>query len=264
VSRRDAVSRPTALVLIAGLAWWLSVDRMQGMSAGPTARLGGFGWFTATWLAMMAAMMLPAAVPMLSPAAIARPGRAIRWRRILGPVATVVAYLAVWTAAGVVVYLTLQAGRPLVGGAFEWHRAGRWLCAAVIAVAAGYQLTRAKRRWLARCHAPSINAGGTIPDGFRAGGHAGLRCLANSWALMAALFALGAMNLVWMAVVAILITVERLAPIRWWRRRPFLRTISAALLVTLAVALATSPGSIPGFTVPGGAPSHSMSRMNGM
>ena len=60
MTRRDARTIPAALVLVAGLAWWLSVDRMKGMDSGPSAQLGGFGWFTATWVLMMAAMMLPA------------------------------------------------------------------------------------------------------------------------------------------------------------------------------------------------------------
>ena len=261
MSRRWPLSTATAMVVVAAVAWWLSVERMQGMSASPSAQLGGFGWFTATWLAMMAAMMLPAAVPMLGPAA--RPYRATDWRQILGPVTSILAYLAVWVLAGAIAWLALQAGRPLLGGAFEWHRAGRWLCVAVVTAAAGYQLTRTKSRWLARCHAPAIDAGTRLAGGLKAGGHAGLRCLGSSWALAAALFALGAMSLVWMAVVAALITVERLAPIRCWRRSPALRTVSAALLAALAVGLAVSPESVPGFTVPGTTPNQSMS-MEGM
>lgn len=262
MTRRGAVAAPAALVLVTGLAWWLSVERMRAMNAGPSAQLGGFGWFTVTWVLMMTAIMLPATVPILRPSTTRRSGQTSRWRQSLAPIAMVVAYLAVWTVAGALVYLALQAGRSLFDAALEWPRAGRWLCVTIIVVAAAYQLTKAKSRWLARCHAPTASAGTTIPEGFRAGGHAGLRCLASSWALMAALFALGAMSLVWMAVVATLIAVERLAPIRWWSRLG--RAFSTALLVALAAALATSPKSLPGFTVPGSAPSHSISRMSGM
>ena len=53
MSRPGATTAPAGLVLAAALAWWLSVDRMRGMNAGPSAELGGLGWFTATWLLMM-------------------------------------------------------------------------------------------------------------------------------------------------------------------------------------------------------------------
>jgi predicted metal-binding membrane protein len=267
VTRRDARTIPAALVLVAGLAWWLSVDRMDGMDGGPSAQLGGFGWFTATWVLMMAAMMLPAMAPTLRMWDAERSRHATRWRQIVGPIATVVAYLAVWTLAGALTYLVLRAGRSLLGEALQWHRSGHELCVAVIVVAAAYQLTHTKDRWLARCHAPAISADATVADGLAAGGRAGLRCLASSWALMAALFALGAMSLVWMAVVAALIGVERLAPRRWWRTggRMSIRVASATLLVALAAAVAASPAWVPGFTIPGSsAARQAMSRMNTM
>ena len=47
----------------AGLAWWSSVDRMQGMDSGPWTGLGTLGWFLGLWIVMMAAMMLPSAIP---------------------------------------------------------------------------------------------------------------------------------------------------------------------------------------------------------
>jgi predicted metal-binding membrane protein len=63
---------------------------------------------------------------------------------------------------------------------------------------------------------------------------------------MAALFALGVMSLVWMAVVAALIAVERLAP----RRTPAVYGV-AAVLAVLAIWMAVAPGQLPGLTLPG-------------
>jgi predicted metal-binding membrane protein len=48
----------------AAIAWVVTVDRMQGMDAGPGTDLGAFGWFAGIWAVMMAAMMLPSLVPM--------------------------------------------------------------------------------------------------------------------------------------------------------------------------------------------------------
>jgi predicted metal-binding membrane protein len=60
-----------------------------------------------------------------------------------------------------------------------------------------------------------------------------LWCLGCCWALMAALFALGIMSILWMAIVAALIAVEKTLP---WRRLATGGT--SVLLVALAGALA--------------------------
>jgi predicted metal-binding membrane protein len=64
---------------------------------------------------------------------------------------------------------------------------------------------------------------------------------------MAALFSLGVMSILWMAVVAGLITVEKVVP---WRRAAVWST--TLLLVALAVGVLAAPGSVPGFVVPTG------------
>ena len=73
-------------------------------------------------------------------------------------------------------------------------------------------------------------------------------CVGCCWALMAALFALGVMSLVWMAVVAAVIAAGKTLP---WRRT-VLWTTTAALLV-LAVMVVAAPHAVPGLVVPGNA-----------
>jgi len=73
-------------------------------------------------------------------------------------------------------------------------------------------------------------------------------CVGCCWALMAALFALGVMSLVWMAVVAAFIAAEKTLP---WRRAVIWST--TAVLVALAVMLVAAPHAVPGFVVPGNA-----------
>ena len=72
-------------------------------------------------------------------------------------------------------------------------------------------------------------------------------CLGCCWALMAALFALGVMSILWMAVIAGLITIEKVLP---WRRAAVWTT--TLLLCALAVGVLAVPGSVPGFVIPGG------------
>ena len=63
---------------------------------------------------------------------------------------------------------------------------------------------------------------------------------------MAALFALGVMSLAWMALIGLLIAVEKLLP---WRQTAV--ALVAGLLAALAVGVAVAPTHVPGLTVPG-------------
>ncbi|HUZ29171.1 MAG TPA: DUF2182 domain-containing protein [Solirubrobacteraceae bacterium] len=247
-----------ALLPLVAAGWWLSVGRMDGMDAGPGTSLGTFGWFAATWVVMMAAMMVPAITPAVASSFPAASRQNLH--RTLAAAGFVVGYVVVWALAGAAAYAVLRAGRSLVGGTFAWHRAGQWLSVALVAGAAAYQLSPTKGRWLARCRAEFIGSAAGLLDGARSGLTAGGRCLASSGALMVVLFALGAMSLVWMAVVAVLIALERLAPLTWPAR-----IAAAGVLLTIALGVALAPGSVPGLTVPGSpAAQQAMMQMGGM
>ena len=75
------------------------------------------------------------------------------------------------------------------------------------------------------------------------GGKARAWCAECCWALMASLFALGIMSILWMAVIAGLIAFEKTVP---WRRIASYGT--AALLLALGMLVLTSPGAVPGLT----------------
>ena len=51
------------LFAIAGVGWWWTAERMQGMDDGPWTALGTLGWFLGVWVVMMAAMMFPSLAP---------------------------------------------------------------------------------------------------------------------------------------------------------------------------------------------------------
>jgi Predicted metal-binding integral membrane protein (DUF2182) len=65
------------------------------------------------------------------------------------------------------------------------------------------------------------------------------------WALMAALFALGAISVAWMSLISVLIAAERLLP---WRA--LATTGVASLLVLIAIAVAAAPARVPMLTIP--------------
>jgi predicted metal-binding membrane protein len=235
-SRRTELELATVVVGVAAGAWALTANRMAGMNAAPGAELGGLGWFALSWLLMMAAMMLPALVPAVI-ACVRRAGRA-------GEAGGFVAgYLAVWLAVGLVAYAGSESVSSLQFGFLAWGDAGRWVAAGVIAAAGFYQLTPAKGACLRRCRDHLMILGDHRRGGLGLGIEHGGFCVGCSWVIMAALFALGVMNLTWMAVVAALIVAERLLP------GPA-RLVVALILVGVAICVALAPGDLPAFTVP--------------
>jgi predicted metal-binding membrane protein len=89
--------------------------------------------------------------------------------------------------------------------------------------------------------------------GVRSGGW----CIGCSWALMAALFALGVMSLIWMALIAGLVALEKVGP---WPLAA--RVATALVLAVLAAGLLAAPHAVPGLVVPGSEGMHAMKAMS--
>jgi predicted metal-binding membrane protein len=234
------------LIALAVLAWWSTVRAMAGMGASPSADLGALGWFVGVWIVMMAAMMLPAVSP-----TVALYARMTRQRSLARPFTFVAGYLVVWGAAGVAAYGVYALDRHALGAQLAWQAGGRWLAGSVLAAAAVYELTPLKNVCLGKCRSPFGFLLGTWRDGVRGafamGGKHAAWCVGCCWALMAALFALGVMSILWMAVVAGLITIEKVLP---WRRVAVWST--ALVLLALSLGVLAAPGSVPGFVIPSG------------
>jgi predicted metal-binding membrane protein len=222
------------------VAWIVAVEEMRGMDAGPGTDLGTFGWFIGTWVTMMVAMMLPAAMPAVILYARLR-GDARMWSFVVG-------YLLAWTLYGLVAYATYRAIRVSAPSFVTWDDRGPWVAGGALIVAALYQMTPLKVACLRHCRSPFrlLVRGrrgrlGATQIGFA---HGGL-CVACCTGLMVALFALGVMSLFWMAVVAVVILVEKALP----GGERFSRLVGVALVV-LGVWVAASPSSVPGLTQP--------------
>jgi predicted metal-binding membrane protein len=243
------------LFALAAIGWWWTVDEMRGMDDGPWTGLGTLGWFTGAWIVMMAAMMFPSVAP-----TVALYSRMTSTRSPLSPALFTAGYLLTWAGAGVVSFAGASAGRRIAGDALAWDGAGRWVAAGTLIAAAIYELTPLKDVCLGKCRSPLGALLGSWRDGWsgalRMGAKNGAWCVGCCWALMASLFALGIMSIVWMAFVAALIAVEKTVP---WPRAATYGT--AAILVALGLLLMAAPDAIPGLTIPG---SGSMSQMGGM
>jgi predicted metal-binding membrane protein len=200
---------------VAGLAWLWLLRHAVAMPM-PGMELPGVALLFLMWLVMMAAMMLPSALP-----AILLYGALVRQHAARGSVLPAVwvfvgGYLLAWSAFSLAAAL-LQA--------LLYHAAlldpmmassGKPLSAALLAAAGVYQLSPLKERCLGKCRAPlpfflthwQAGHAGALRMGM---GH-GLYCVGCCAMLMLLLFAVGVMNLAWVVAIAALVLVEKLLP----------------------------------------------------
>ena len=118
--------------------------------------LAAFATFVVTWTVMMAAMMFPAAAPMILLFRTVATQRRVSGRGFVPTWVFVVGYLLVWTAVGVLTWVVVQGLSDLAGrlGAAERATWGPLALGAVLVVAGLYQLTPLKRVCLEHCRSP--------------------------------------------------------------------------------------------------------------
>jgi predicted metal-binding membrane protein len=242
-----ARARLGLVALLFGLAaagWWWTVDQMRGMDNGPWTGLGTFGWFLGVWTVMMAAMMFPSVAP-----TVALYSRMTRAQSPVSSLLFAAGYLITWAGAGAVAFAAAAAGGRISGDVLSWSEGGRWIAGGTLLVAGVYELTPLKDVCLGKCRSPLGFLLGSWRGGrwgaVRMGAENGAWCVGCCWALMASLFALGIMSVLWMAFVAGLIAIEKTVP---WRAATY---GIAAVLLGLGVLLLVAPDAVPGLTIPG-------------
>jgi predicted metal-binding membrane protein len=188
----------------------------------------------AMWWAMMVAMMVPSAAPMilLYARAMRHAQKEERLASAVVPTATFASgYLLVWLAFS----LAATAAQWGLEQAGLVHAMAMWsidstLTGAVLIAAGIYQLTPLKRTCLRQCRAPAQFLSRHWRPGsagaLRLGAVHGLNCVGCCWVLMALLFAGGIMNLVWIAGIALFILLEKVAP-----HGPLVGRLSGAVLL---------------------------------
>jgi predicted metal-binding membrane protein len=244
-----------ALLLLGAIVTWLAtIDRMRGMDDGPGTDLGGLGWFIGVWVTMMAAMMLPSVAPMVITFARVTAHRARTQQAAFVPTWVFAgAYLAVWAVYGLVAYAMSYLVDSLGSGFLAWDRAGPYVAGGAVAAAGLYGLTPLKDVCLRHCRSPLHFVARGWRPGWRGAVHMGaehgLLCVGCCAGLFVILFAVGVMNLFWMALLAGVIFAEKLLP---YGRR--LSRVFAVCFVALGVWIAVAPASVPGLSRPGSAP----------
>jgi predicted metal-binding membrane protein len=213
------------------LAWVYMLGEARGMALTGHCSCAGMrmsgpdtkAWSASTllplflmWSEMMVAMMLPSAAPMILTFAAVNRKRRERQQPFVPTGIFLLGYLAVWTAFSALAAgaqwglhsLALLSPRmvstcPLFGGA-------------LLLAAGAFQWTPLKKACLVHCRSP-LNLlltdwrEGTF-GAFRMGVTQGLYCTGCCWLLMLVLFAVGVMNMWWVALIAALVLVEKILP----------------------------------------------------
>jgi predicted metal-binding membrane protein len=177
------------------------------------------------WTLMSVAMMMPIALPAVRHIGL----NSIRTRRQRAMLLYTAVYVAIWVGFG---FFALG-GEHLVRQTLSLD--GRVLLAGTLALAAGWQLSRPKRRALNTCRrtVPLPPLGRKADSGcVRFALRHGWRCMTSCWALMLLMAVVGHVNLLWMVALTALISVEELTVLGRRLRRP-----SAAALALTAVAV---------------------------
>nr|WP_319389178.1 DUF2182 domain-containing protein [uncultured Cohaesibacter sp.] len=222
----------------------------------PSAAIGHFGmpgqgaWglqdlmiVFAMWVMMAIAMMLPTAAPILKSYASVQEAKG-RKTGPFGILMLALGYLSVWIGFALLATLLqwglteIQTMSPVMAPASMVFSASTLLLAGI------YQFTAAKQACLLRCQLPFPYFNRRTEKGFFrsfAGSYVmgleqGLFCTGCTWALMAVMFAVGVMNVIWMAVLGLLMGIEKVVPNPW-----VTRGIGIFLIIWGLLVLSISP-----------------------
>lgn len=199
-----------ALSLLILLAWLCTIRTSVGMQEMEAA------YMFPMWAAMMVAMMMPSAAPMVFAFSQVTRSRAGAAGAHGAATVFLLGYLAVWTGFSLLATTahTLLANATLVSS--MGVSTNRALTAAILLASGFYQFSPWKNVCLSKCRAPL----GLLLTEWRDGLNGafimvlrhGMYCAGCCWLIMAALFVPGVMNLAWIAALTLMVLAEKVLP----------------------------------------------------
>lgn len=172
----------------------------------------------AMWVMMALAMMLPSAIPMLRAYhEHVLPGPAGGTGRLMPSIMVSIGYLMVWVGYAVVATFAQWVLSSLGTLTDMMAPASVAFSISVLFAAGLYQFTPAKRACLNRCWYPRWFFGDARPtawSGLKEGVVQGWSCLGCCWAVMTVMFAVGLMNVIWIALLGGVMALEKSIPSR--------------------------------------------------
>lgn len=240
-ARRDGLVVLAGLVLLALLAWAYLVHLAMTMPAHSAMAMpdraewsaGETGWLAVMWVVMMIAMMLPSATPAIL--AFDQITRRRRARTVAAPTAAfTLGYIGAWAAFGTVAAIAQSTLHSLALLTPSMRSANPSLGGGLLIAAGIYQWLPLKADCLGHCRAPATSLSTQWREGTGAALVMGLRhglvCVGCCWLLMLLLFVAGVMNLLWVAVIAGLVMVEKVV-----RGGPVIGMVTGAVLAAWGV-----------------------------
>ncbi len=249
------------VVLLTGLGWFYLALAIGGMAdpagllsalCSPTFGMGGwdlsgFLLVALMWGAMTLAMMLPSAAPMIFTYAEIADTAAQKHEKVVSPFVLTAGYAAVWfgfAATATIAQFALTRAALLNP---SMASASGLFSGAVFLVAGAYQFSALKHACLRQCRSPFpffFTNWQTTPHGvFRLGIKQGLFCLGCCWAMMLVMFAVGIMNVLWMAALGVLMTIEKMTVTNRLTYAIGVAAIAAGLALIVLAVLAHLPGA---------------------
>lgn len=263
-------SRPKVLaglcvIALAGLGWFYAALLFAGMggsfgSSGASFvqalcrplsdaswNAGAVATIVLMWGAMSLAMMLPSAAPMIMTYAGIADTAARKNESIVSPFVLAGGYTAAWFAFAVFAALAqIMLTQATVLDSSMGSESGYF--SGVIFIGAGlYQFSALKHSCLTQCQQPFpffFANWATTPAGvFRLGLTQGAYCLGCCWAMMLVMFAVGVMNVIWMAGLGMVMTIEKMLAGRRFTHAIGVVLIGAGICTVLAAFAGHWPAS---------------------
>jgi predicted metal-binding membrane protein len=271
--RHEQLAVLATLAILTAAAWWLTLASMPGMpgmpssstapgpDAGPMGAMemppldasdsramtdpgrgpltaGALLVFLGLWVVMMAAMMLPSAVPMILTFGTVYRRQRERGGAFVPTWVFVAGYLLVWGAFGLVAWLLGLAGQEAQARASQTADLAPRLAAAAMLGAGLYQLTPLKFVCLQHCRSPLAfvlhHWRPGLLGALRMGSEHGAYCVGCCWMLMVLLVVVGLASVPWMGAITLIILAEKVLP----PGRAVTLAVAASLLGLGALALA--------------------------
>lgn len=190
--------------------------------------------FLVMWLLMSIAMMLPTAAPMIRTYCEIADTAASKGETVVHPLVLLSGYLAAWFAVAMPLAL-ISTIIQSVSRDFSSPEIGLVAAAGTLAVAGIYQFSSLKAACLKKCRRPFATLFArwsvrVVPI-FRLGLQQGIWCVGCCWALMLVMFAVGLMNVFWMALIGLFTIVEKQLS------GPLASRIAGAILLVWSAAL---------------------------
>jgi predicted metal-binding membrane protein len=220
---RDRIIASLGLTVLVILGWIWNIHLIKTMGSMPVSMPGMNMWTVHSivvlwtmWFVMMVATMLPSVSPtVLTFAAIERKNTD-RSRAIVRTCLFLAGYVAGWTAFCVLVtgaqwalHVTTLLSPQMVSASVR-------LSGILLLLAGIFQWSSIKHECLSRCRSPigflltewREGPMGSAKMGFRHG----VYCVGCCWLLMTLLFVVGVMNLMWVALLSVIVLMERVFP----------------------------------------------------